>query len=265
MGCGGPSGPAAPSIGTAKSSAKQHDKSKSDKSGDLGPVSPVSEGVAFDLAAEDAASDPAAADVRYFSLAFLQSNGISSENLDTVRKATSKLMNSLSWQPSLGMVTAIDPGNAVLKIRLSEFGWTKATWDTLVASHPDAGTGVPGLEVLKQRTGSQKPMIRAEWFVRNASSPPLYYQLGNAPENAAKLAARLGISFDGDISAGRVKRAGLVSLWCRLIIESLSITKLVTAFYGGVLNSDLKAEIAIYSLFHWGQAQPQTVMCWHRF
>jgi len=208
MGCGGPSGPTAPSIGTVKSSTKQPNESKSDKADDLRPVTPVSEDGAFDLAAADAASDPAAADVRYFSLAFLQSNGISSENLETLRKATTKLMNSLSWQPSLGLVTAIDPGNAVLKIRLSEFGWTKATWDTLVASHPDAGTGVPGLQVLKQRTGSQKPMIRAEWFVRNASSPPLYYQLGNAPENAAKLAARLGISFDADISAGRVKRAG---------------------------------------------------------
>ena len=119
-------------------------------------------------------------------------------------------MNSLSWQPSLGTGDGHRPWqsrcaeNSTFGIRLDQSDMGHSCCLPSRRGHWSPRTSGSQAADWEPKANDSS----AEWFVRNASSPPLYYQLGNAPGNAAKLAARLGISFDGDISAGRVKRAG---------------------------------------------------------
>ncbi|MCX6110237.1 MAG: hypothetical protein NTZ90_11625 [Proteobacteria bacterium] len=169
----------------------------------------TSEDMAFTVASKDAARDVKAANVRYLSLAHLQSAGAPADQLVAVRKGTAKLFNSLSWAPALVAPVVVDAGSLLLKINLADYGWSVQMWETLVAAHPSPVATTPGLGALQQATGSTKPLIRADWFVASASTPPLYYTLWQAPADVTALESMLKMDLKADVANGQVIRAGL--------------------------------------------------------
>ena len=66
---------------------------------------------------------------RYFTITHLYNAGIPDSELETYRRALSKLVNSLSWRGTVVSPVAIDPARTVLRIDINDFLWTEETWD----------------------------------------------------------------------------------------------------------------------------------------
>ena len=149
--------------------------------------------------------------LRYFSLADLFNAAVADQELDVYRAALSKLVNSLSWHREVAPLLSIDPARTIFRVDLRDYNWTAATWDMLLASYP---YGVRGLDsrTIDQLSGATLPYIRADWFVANASVPPLYHDILGLPKTARELEQQLGIDATRDLEEEKnVARAGLRS------------------------------------------------------
>ena len=149
--------------------------------------------------------------LRYFSFAHLYNAGVPDAELETYRAALSKLVNSLSWHREVTPISAIDPARTVFRVDLRDYNWSAATWNMLLAVYP---YGVRGAEsrAIDQLSGSTLPYIRADWFVANASVPPLYHDILGLPKTARELEQQLGIDAARDLEEEKnVARAGLRS------------------------------------------------------
>ena len=149
--------------------------------------------------------------LRYFSLAHLYNASVPDAELDTYRAALSKLVNSLSWHREVTPLTSIDPARTVFRVDLRDYNWTAATWNMLFVAYP---YGVRGAEsrAIDQLSGSTLPYVRADWFVANASVPPLYHDILGLPRTARELEQQLGIDAARDLEEEKnVARAGLRS------------------------------------------------------
>ena len=149
--------------------------------------------------------------LRYFSLAHLYNAGISDEELETGRAALSKLINSLSWHREIAPLAPIDPARTVFRIDLRDYNWTAATWNLLLAVYP-YGIRSADSRVIDQLSGSPLPYLRADWFVANASIPPLYHDILGLPKTVRELEQILSIDTARDLEEEKnVARAGLRS------------------------------------------------------
>ena len=149
--------------------------------------------------------------LRYFSLAHLYNAGVPDAELDTYRAALSKLVNSLSWHREVTPLASIDAAKTLFRVDLRDYNWTAATWNMLFAVYP---YGVRGSEsrAIDQLSGATLPYIRADWFVANASVPPLYHDVLGLPTTAGELERLLGIDAARDLEEEKnVARAGLRS------------------------------------------------------
>jgi len=148
---------------------------------------------------------------RYFSLAHLYNAGISDEELDTDRAALSKLVNSLSWHREITTLLSIDPARTVFRIDLRDYNWAAATWNLLLAVYP-YGIRSADSRVIEQLSGCPLPYLRADWFVANASIPPLYHEILGLPRTVRELEQILGIDTARDLEEEKnISRAGLRS------------------------------------------------------
>ena len=149
--------------------------------------------------------------LRYFSLAHLYNAGVSDEELDTDRAALSKLVNSLSWHREITPLMSIDPSRTIFRIDLRDYNWTSATWNLLLAVYP-YGIRSADSRVIDRLSGSPLPYLRGDWFVANASIPPLYHDILGLPRTVRELEQALGIEAARDLREEKnVVRAGLRS------------------------------------------------------
>jgi serine/threonine-protein kinase len=126
-------------------------------------------------------------DTRYFTLVHLWNNPeVDEAYLKNVRAGVSKVINSLSWEKEIVLPTLVDPDQAIVAIRLSDYGWTLEHWEALVreypyglsyGSHPDQELEKLDKEIAKLMETNQLPHLRADWFVSTATKPKLYHQL----------------------------------------------------------------------------------------
>lgn len=169
---------------------------------------------------------------RYFSLANLHNNlredrvgrrgtRISHDELRLARAALSKLVNSLSWEPSIVIPEIVDaPENAVvMKVDLRDLGWHRddgEAWNEIVKRYPygvkfirheDSDLAELASEVDKMING-RLPYLRVDWFVDTASRPPLYERLLELPEDIAELEEKLNVDAEDDFLRNRLARAG---------------------------------------------------------
>lgn len=147
--------------------------------------------------------------VRYFSLVNLYNQGLSDDELQTYRNALSKLINSLSWHPTIAIPHAIDSNKTVLRIDLRWYMWDSTIWNRLLAEYPygilDDSASSRAIAV---GTATKVPLVRADWFVATASRPPLYYELLQVPGNMPELERQLRIDAALNIQQERVVRLG---------------------------------------------------------
>lgn len=147
--------------------------------------------------------------LRYFSIAHLKNANVSEKDLEEYRVGLSKLVNSLSWHREISVPKPINEEKTILRIDLRDFNWTSNTWKTILSLYPYA-VKVPANEVIRNLSGAEIPYIRADWFVANASVPPLYHSILKLPNNITELERILGVDIVRNLKEERnMVRAGM--------------------------------------------------------
>ena len=161
----------------------------------------------------------------YITLQHLHNSAIESVNDDTLRHyraAVSKLLNSLSNQADITPPRVLDhTSETVLVVDLRDYGWDTATWNLLVdrdeqnrypydADLPELPGQSAAADIARQisdvafENTTKSLFIRADWFLKAASKPPLYRALLRLPDTVEKLTRD-----ELRVSDKRLLRAGL--------------------------------------------------------
>ena len=139
---------------------------------------------------------------RYFTMTHLYNAGESVEILQEYRKGLSKLINSLSWGAIVTNPHPIDPQGTIFYIDLRHYEWDRNDgWTKIEVEYPyhisfDAPTQTALKAQLTRLQGEMKadiPAIHADWFVAQASLPPLYHDLLSLPLTDRELETRLEV------------------------------------------------------------------------
>ena len=158
---------------------------------------------------------------RYFTMTHLYNAGETSEALRAYRRALSKLVNSLSWGREIIIPKPIDPQATIFTIDLRDYEWEISSnrWTQIEEVYPyPIEFNAPAqahlrkkLTNLRQQMDCEVPFVHVDWFIANASLPPLYHDILGLPRTDSELEARLEVNVVENIrnAAGRrVWRAG---------------------------------------------------------
>ena len=139
---------------------------------------------------------------RYFTMTHLYNARESTGILQEYRSGLSKLINSLSWGSTVINPQPIDPQETIFHIDLRNYEWdVNEGWGQIEDVYPyhiafDAPTQ-PALKAqLTRLQGEMKadiPAIHVDWFVAQASLPPLYHDLLSLPLTGRELETRLEV------------------------------------------------------------------------
>ena len=158
---------------------------------------------------------------RYFTLTHLYNAGESPEALDAYKIALSKLVNSLSWGFDVINPQPIDPQETIFYIDLRHYEWDvrNEAWTQIEREYPysidfnsktQAGLHEK-LTNLRTEMDCEVPFVHVDWFLANASLPPLYHDILDLPETDRELEQQLEVNVTRNIDSApgvRVWRAG---------------------------------------------------------
>ena len=139
---------------------------------------------------------------RYFTMTHLYNAGESAQILQEYRNGLSKLVNSLSWGVTVTNPQPIDPQGTILYIDLRHYEWdVNDGWGQIEAEYPyhisfDAPEQTAlrdQLSRLQTEMKSDIPSVQVDWFVAQASLPPLYHDLLSLPLTDRELETRLEV------------------------------------------------------------------------
>ena len=157
---------------------------------------------------------------RYFTMTHLYNTGESVQILQEYRKALYKLVNSLSWGSTVTNPQPIDPQATIFYIDLRHYEWdVNDGWTLIEAEYPyHISFDAPTQSALKEQLGRLQtemkadiPAIHVDWFVAQASLPPLYHDLLSLPLTDRELETRLEVDVVRNLTNApgvRVWRAG---------------------------------------------------------
>ena len=139
---------------------------------------------------------------RYFTLTHLHNADVTPSILQEYRKGLYKLVNSLSWGSTVTNPQPIDPQGTILYIDLRHYEWdVNDGWGQIEAEYPyhisfDAPEQTAlrdQLSRLQTEMKSDIPSVHVDWFVAQASLPPLYHELLSLPLTDRELETRLEV------------------------------------------------------------------------
>ena len=139
---------------------------------------------------------------RYFTLTHLYNAGVTPSILQEYRKGLYKLVNSLSWGSTVTNPQPIGPQGTILYIDLRHYEWdVNDGWGQIEAEYPyhisfDAPEQTAlrdQLSRLQTEMKSDIPSVHVDWFVAQASLPPLYHDLLSLPLTDRELETRLEV------------------------------------------------------------------------
>ena len=139
---------------------------------------------------------------RYFTMTHLYNAGETAQILQEYRKGLSKLVNSLSWKVTVTNPHPIDPQGTIFYIDLRHYEWdVNDAWGQIEAAYPyhisfEAPTQTALRDQLGRLQGEMKssiPSVHIDWFLANASLPPLYHELLSLPLTDRELETRLEV------------------------------------------------------------------------
>ncbi len=158
---------------------------------------------------------------RYFTLTHLYNAGESAEALHAYQRALSKLVNSLSWGRTIKIPRPIDSEETIFYIDLRDYEWEIGTnrWTLIEAEYPyeiefNAPTQTAlreKLTNLRETMACEVPFVHIDWFLANASLPPLYHDILGLPKTDHELETRLEVNVVENLRNApgkRVWRAG---------------------------------------------------------
>jgi mono/diheme cytochrome c family protein len=146
--------------------------------------------------------------IRYLTLSHFAYAERPAKDLDTLREAAGKLLNSLSWHPRITKPEPIDAGATILRIDLRAYKWNAGMWDRLATAYPYRLQTTAESKALAGITGTEVAALRADWFVANASRPPFYHDLLQLPTGDRALERLLQVDVLADIQDDAIQRAG---------------------------------------------------------
>jgi serine/threonine-protein kinase len=202
--------------------------------------------------------------LRYYTLTHLYNQPaeqVSDADLELYRAALSKAINSLSWEKAIVIPQAIDKeAKTIFRIDLRDLEWEKNNlWGKILAcypyglshdTYPEAGSDA--YKEIVQKSKTELPFIRADWFVATASRPPLYHDLLQLPKTATELETRLGVDIPRNFYQGRLMRAGFAR--SKISPQANRLVERHDAHYGAYWKSyDFRAgaprsQLALYPL-----------------
>ena len=139
---------------------------------------------------------------RYFTLTHLYNAGETVQVLEAYRNGLSKLVNSLSWGSTVTNPQPIDPQGTILYIDLRHYEWdVNDGWGQIEAEYPyHISFDAPEQSALRDQLSrlqtemkSDIPSVHVDWFVAQASLPPLYHELLSLPLTDRELETRLEV------------------------------------------------------------------------
>jgi mono/diheme cytochrome c family protein len=159
--------------------------------------------------------------MRYVDLSTLANAGYSNNQLELYRESVFFLLNSLSRGRDVIAPRAIDESRLIFRIDMRDYLWTAQTWRLMEQSYPYAivynnnSRLFPVDEVtadqIREQTGSNIPIIQADWMLSHASRPPLYHEMLQLPRTLAQVESALGVNIDDDVTGEQVLRAGFAN------------------------------------------------------
>ena len=158
---------------------------------------------------------------RYFTLTHLYNAGESPEALNAYKIALSKLVNSLSWGFEVINPTPIDLQETIFYIDLRHYEWDvrNEAWTQIEREYPYSIDFDPETQAglhekltnLRTEMDCEVPFVHVDWFLANASLPPLYHDILDLPETDRELEQQLEVDVTRNINSApgvRVWRAG---------------------------------------------------------
>jgi WD40 repeat protein/mono/diheme cytochrome c family protein len=145
---------------------------------------------------------------RYLTVSHLAFAGRSAQDLETVRKAAGKLLNSLSWHPRMHRPEPVDGSGTIVRIDLRDYKWTASLWEKLVTAYPYRLQTTGESRALAGLAGTEVVALRADWFVATAAQPPFYHDLLQLPGSDRALERILQVDVPGDVEEDNVLRSG---------------------------------------------------------
>ncbi len=158
---------------------------------------------------------------RYFTLTHLYNAGESAEALHAYQRALSKLVNSLSWGREVINPQSIDAEATIFYIDLRDYEWEIGSnrWTQIESAYPYKNNYAAPTQThlqetlarLREAMQCEVPFIHVDWFLANASLPPLYHDILDLPQTDRELETRLEVNVVENLrnAAGRrVWRAG---------------------------------------------------------
>ena len=160
---------------------------------------------------EDPSHDSAPRFLRYFTLTHLWNAGASAEDLQVVRQAFVKLVNSLSWQNEIYLPIPINADETIYRVDIRQLRWKHQTWHKIAAESPHAFSYQDSeAKRCQDLTGDSVFAVHADWFVDAASRSPLYETILELPDTLSDTAKMLRVDIDRNLKEGNVYRAGFL-------------------------------------------------------
>jgi hypothetical protein len=153
--------------------------------------------------------------IRYFSTANLLRNNETAEIAPHATEALNKLVNSLSWSPDIVTLKRLGPEQSLYRLDLRKVQWSPKIWQDILGHYPYGfiPTHEQGrADTIRNLSGARLPYLRADWFIANASVPPLYHDILGLPNHVAGkggLEEMIGVDSAQNLKSDNVMRAGL--------------------------------------------------------
>lgn len=154
--------------------------------------------------------------LRFFTLHHLHNNPeLSDDDLNLVRAALSKSLNSLHDRPRVVLPRAVDAAQTVFFVDVADLGWDRdKRWNAVLEAypyglrfrnHPDRALRDLDQDITNLND-SALPLVRADWFIATATRPPLYHALLRSPKNARDLEKQLDVDIAANFLDPRPER-----------------------------------------------------------
>ena len=139
---------------------------------------------------------------RYFSMTHLYNAGEPLDVLADYQLALNKLVNSLSWEFQIVNPQPINAEQTIYYIDQRDYRWDKSeAWAELEQEYPyHIAFNAPEQTNLNQKLTDLQtemncnvPAIHIDWFIANASPPPLYHDILELPETDFELETLLDV------------------------------------------------------------------------
>ena len=201
---------------------------------------------------------------RYFTLTNLHSNpNVKEADLRLYRAALAKLVNHLSLKPDVVVPAPLDPEGTVFAVDLRQLDWDRHdAWRQVLRVYPyglkhdrDPDDAVQELaREVYDKAGNDLPYVRADWFIANASRPPLYHTLLYdtllglpSTMKTQDLERKLNVDFAQNFLRDQLARAGFTSSG---VSSQNRLVERHTAAFGAYWKSyDFKSQDGTGNLF----------------